>query len=110
MAQYYIYNYGPNGTANYNFGWDIIKDTSSVVITAAEGRGFLEDGQFIISNQTPMRFMGDAQFTVHNVAPYDGGVAFRLEIDWPGPLDVWVCFTVFDNADLQGISGPARPP
>ncbi len=104
MAQYYLYNYGLNNTGNYNFSWDIIKDTSSVVITAAEGRGFLEDGQFIISNQSPERFIGDAQFTIHNIAPYNGGVAFRLEIDWPSLLDVWVCITVFDNDDFRGQS------
>jgi hypothetical protein len=104
MAQYYLYNYGLQNTGNFNFGWDVINHDSSVVIAASEGREIIEDGQPVVTTESPERFIGDAQFTVHNVAPYDGGVAFRIEIDWPSLLDLWVCVTVFDKADFVAES------
>jgi hypothetical protein len=103
MAQSYNVNYGLNVTGNYNFSWDIINNVSSVVITAAEGREPAENGQVLGTTQSPELFIGDGQFTVHNIAPYDGGVTFRIEIDWGNPLNTWVCITVFDDADYQGV-------
>ena len=99
MAQYAHINYGLNGTGNYNLSWDAINHLSSVVITAAEGREPSENGRVLGASDSPERFIGAAQFSVHNVAPYDGGVTFRLEIDWGSPLNTWVCVTVFDNSD-----------
>jgi hypothetical protein len=103
MPKYYHFNYGLNNTGNYNFGWDAINHLSSVVITAAEGRELSENGVILRTTNSPERFIGNAQFSVHNVAPYDGGVGFRLEIDWPGLLNTWVCITVFDDSDYAGI-------
>src|SRR5438067_954391 len=39
--------WGPEVTRTYDFGWDIIKHTSYVVITAAEGSERFEDGAVI---------------------------------------------------------------
>jgi hypothetical protein len=104
MAHYYHFNYGlHNGTQVYNFSWDIINHLSCVVITASEGREPSENGHVLGTTQSPERFIGDAQFSVHNVAPYDGGVTFRLEIDWGSPLNTWVCIAVFNDADYVGL-------
>ncbi len=103
MAQYFIFNYGLNETRNFNFSWDIIHHQSSVVITASEGREPSENGQVLGTSQSPERFIGGAQFRVHTVAPYAGGVTFRIEIDWSSLLNLWVCITVFDDADYRGI-------
>ena len=99
MPQYVLVNYGLNVTQNYNFTWDIINHMSSVVITAAEGQEPSENGQVLGTSNSPERFIGNAQFSVHNIAPYDGGVTFRIEIDWGSPLNTWVCITVFDDSD-----------
>jgi hypothetical protein len=100
MALYCHVNYQvQHGVGDFNFGWDAITHQSSVVITAAEGKEPVENGTVLLTNESPERFIGAAQFTVHNVAPYDGGVTFRLEINDGNPLVTWVCITVFDNAD-----------
>jgi hypothetical protein len=104
VPQYYFFNYGPNETQNFNFSWDIITHQSSVVVTASEGRELPEEGHVVLSTESPERFIGAAQFSVHNVAPYDGGVTFRVEIDWSSLLSLWVCITVFDPGDYAGIS------
>jgi hypothetical protein len=105
MPQHYRWNYGLNTTGNYNFQWDIINHQSWVVITACEGREPVEDGRVLGTTQSPMRFLGDARFTVHSVSPHDGGVEFFLEIAWPAPLNTWVDITVFDRSDFSG-QGP----
>jgi hypothetical protein len=103
MPQYWLQNYGLNTSGTYNFQWDIITHQSSVLVTVSEGLEPSENGQVLGTSQSPERFIGDAAFTVHSIAPHDGGVTFRLEIDWPGPLNVWVCVTVFDSSDFQGL-------
>lgn len=103
MPQYFIQNYGLNNTGIFNFSWDIINHDSSVIVTASEGKEPAENGQVLGTTESPERFIGDAQFSVHDVAPYDGGVTFRIEIDWPSLLNLWVCITVLDSADFTGV-------
>ncbi len=81
-----------NGMNRYDFDWNIIRRDSVVVITASEGRP-------PINTLAPQRYVGDAPFTVMNIAPYDGGVIFAVRIDWPHPLDLWTDITVFDRSD-----------
>ena len=104
MASYYHFNYGlHNGTQVYNFSWDIINPRSCVVITASQGREPFEDGHIDLSSDSPRRFIGDARYTVHNIAPYDGGVTFCIEIEWGSPLNTWVCIAVFNDSEYAGL-------
>jgi hypothetical protein len=102
MPQYFMQNYGLNESQTFNFNWDIINHQSSVVITVSEGAEPAENGQVLGTSQSPMRFIGDALFSVHSVAPHDGGVTFKVEIDSSNLLNLWVCITVFDDSDNQG--------
>jgi hypothetical protein len=71
----YRYDYGNyNGWINANFSWNVINRNSTVLIAATE------------AGQEGVAFVGDAVYTVHNIAPYDGGVHFRVHIDWGSPI------------------------
>jgi hypothetical protein len=94
--------WGPEVTRTYDFGWDIIKHTSYVVITAAEGSERFEDGAVIPDTESPHRFVGDARITVDSIAPHDGGVTFHVTIDWPDPLILWTDIIVFDDIKDNG--------
>ena|SRR5436305_2466065 len=93
----YRFCYGPQITNTFNFQWDIIKHNSFVVITASEGQEFAENHLMIYDDQSPHRFIGNARFTVCNIAPHDGGVTFHVAIDWPSPITLWVDIIVFDE-------------
>jgi hypothetical protein len=71
----YRYDFGNwNGWLNCNFSWGVINRNSCVFVSATE------------AGQEGVAFLGNAVYTVHNVSPYDGGVHFRVHIDWAGPL------------------------
>jgi hypothetical protein len=40
------------------------------------------------------KFVGAARFSIENVAPFDGGVKVRVNIDWPSPLALSVDYLV----------------
>ncbi len=105
MPMHYRHYWGQNTSGIYNLQWDAISGDSFVIITASEGSG---------AWGSPNRFVGDATFAVHNIAPHFGGVTFRVEIGhyvffssgngpggsiafvpWPDPLNLWTDFTVF---------------
>ena len=79
----------------YEFYWDIIRNDSFVIITAAEAG---------IGAQVPTRFMGNARpIIVGNIAAHDGYVEFCLS--WDGtfsPFSIWTDITVFDPRDPSG--------
>ncbi|MGZ5027271.1 MAG: hypothetical protein ACXV9T_08850 [Methylobacter sp.] len=81
-----------NGTVRYDFTWKEIRHDSVVVISASEGKP-------PISTAAPERFVGDAPFTVMNIAPRDGGVTFAVRIEWDEPIGLWTDITVFDSSD-----------
>jgi len=65
------------------------------MVTASEcGSGGTSEGGRVNND----RFLGSARFTVNNIAPYDGGVAFRVTVEWDEPLETYVDVTVFDDA------------
>lgn len=93
MPQHARYYWGKrNGTNRYDFTWDQIFHDSVVVITASEGKQ--------PSTNSPERFVGDAGFTVMNIAPRDGGVTFGVRIEWDEPIGLWTDITVFERSDF----------
>jgi hypothetical protein len=92
-----------NGVTSFNLNWDQIRHDSIVVITASEGDP-------PITSAAPNRFVGDARFTINNVAPHDGGVGFRVTIEWPQPLNLWTTVTVFDSSDPTVFGNVPFPP
>jgi hypothetical protein len=94
---------GPgNGKWNFHFDWDRINRNSCVMITASEcGPGDTNTGGQVNND----RFLGEAVYTVHNIAPYHGGVDFRVTIDWPEPLNTYIDITVFDDPNDVWTSG-----
>lgn len=83
-----------HGRIKLHLTWSVIRRDSVVVITASEG-------DLPVTTQVAARFVGDANFTVSNVAPHDGGVTFVVNIDWFEPLNLWTYITVFDPNDPQ---------
>ena len=93
MAQHVVFFWGAlNGMRTFDLTWDQIHHDSVVVITASEGDP-------PISSAAPTRFVGDARFTVNNIAPRDGVLSFRVTIEWGSPLNLWSTITVFDRTD-----------
>ena len=101
MPQHARYYWGKrNGIVRYDFAWNQVTHDSVVLISASEGKP-------PISTAAPDRYVGDAVFTVLNIAPYDGGVEFGVRIDWDDPLDLWTDITVFDRTDSM-YAPPSR--
>jgi hypothetical protein len=64
------------------------------MVTASEcGPGDTSEGGRVNND----RFIGSAHYIVKNIAPFDGGVRFRVSIDWDEPLETYVDVTVFDD-------------
>jgi hypothetical protein len=80
-----------NGDTVFHLAWNQILHNTIVVVTASEGKP--------LSSQGAVRFVGNARFTVNNIAPFDGGVDFRVTIEWDHPLNLWTSITVFDSSD-----------
>ena len=47
------------------------------------------------------RFIGDANITVHNIAPADGHVDFVVTVDFSSPLNVVMDISIFDPVPIQ---------
>lgn len=93
--------WGSQSTNTFNVQWDIINHDSFVVITASEGREFMENGHLVLNTNSPSRFVGAARFTVDSISPHDGGVTFHVTIDWGGPLTLWTDIIVFDEISFS---------
>jgi hypothetical protein len=70
------------GRMAFTFNSGAINHQSVVIVTASEG----DEGN---STASPKRFVGNATIRVANIAPFDGGVVFVVEIDWPNPIPIW---------------------
>lgn len=104
MAQHVLFFWGAhNGALTCNLQWDQVVHDSIVFVTASEGDP-------PISSAAPVLFVGDARFTVNNVAPHDGGVSFRITIEWDGPLNLWTTITLFDRTDPVILGSVPFPP
>jgi hypothetical protein len=70
-------NWGPRlGLVVLTINGNFITNKTIVYVAAGEGTG------------GGGKFMGDARYTVHNIAPDTGKVAVRFEISWPTPINL----------------------
>ena len=81
-ASAFSYDLGIHGTFTLNFSVPGVTPSSVVMVSMTE----------INANGQP--FVGDATVTVHNVAPGNGNVRLRGEVDWDSDLSVRVYFLV----------------
>jgi hypothetical protein len=84
-----------SGIKRYQLLWQQVTRKSVVLISAAEANP-PELGAFTF---VPSRFVGDAVFSVENIAPQDGSVIFVIDVRWPDPLPLWTDVTLFDPSD-----------
>jgi len=91
MAQVFRVYWGQhNGPLNATLNFDGINDQSVVLASVSEG----DSGN---STASPARFIGAANMHVDNIAPFDGGVTMRINIDWDSPLNVWTDIAILDE-------------
>ena len=95
------------GRVTFNFNWDEIDRTSTVLVSACEYRTNGLD----VRPQDPdyWRFVGAATIRVANIAPHgpptdvNRGVTFVVEIDWDDGLPVATDITVLDGPPVDRI-------
>lgn len=66
------------GQVILRLNWDFVNANTRVFVSIAEGAG--GGGKFI----------GNARYTVHNVAPRPGGVDIWVNIEWSSPIRLYV--------------------
>ena len=67
----------------------------------------VENGQVLLASTGPKRFIGDARFTVCNIAPQDHKLSFHVLIDFNHPLVLWTDIILFDGVkDITRVSDP----
>jgi hypothetical protein len=77
-----------NGQVVLNLNWSLVNRNSLVFVSIGEGAG--GGGKFI----------GSARYTVHNVAPRDGGVSVWVNIEWSSPIRLVVDYLVINNRNF----------
>lgn len=65
------------GSWKLTLNWGSISNQSRVFVSICEFGGGSNQG-----------FVGDAKYTVHNVAPFDGGVTIWITIEWSADIRV----------------------
>lgn len=74
-----------HGQQRLNLNWGIVNARSRVLVAISEGAaGGPDNGKFI----------GAARFTVHNVAPRNGGVDVWVNIEWGADIPLYVDYLV----------------
>jgi hypothetical protein len=86
----YRHHWGPfRGLLLLTLNSGRISKTSNVFVSASE------TGELVTNvDPVPDPFVGSARYTVHNVAPFNGGVRVRLNVEWPDPLLIQVSYLV----------------
>ncbi len=74
-----------NGQLNYTLNWGVISPSSLVFVAVGEG---------LPGGPGAGKFVGNARYTVHNVAPANGYVVARINVEWGGPIRVYVDYLV----------------
>ena len=82
---------------NCTFSWDAIDNQSVVLVSASEGAANVNVAS---SSREPNRFVGEALITIHNIAPFEGGVRFVVYINWAEPLPIWVDIVLLDEKPI----------
>jgi hypothetical protein len=91
-----------NGRVRATLNWPSVKQTSVVHIAASEYRPE-------IRREAPwQRFVGAANVSVTNVAPFDRGVTFYVHVDWFEPLPIMIDTTLFGRVDELLLETPDR--
>lgn len=74
-----------HGWWKLNLNWGAVNCNSRVFVSATEFGGGAQ-----------CAFIGDAKYLVYNVAPYNGGVAVRVYIDWGADIRVRLSYLVIN--------------
>lgn len=83
---FYRHDWGDkNGLWTLNLNWGDIHCNSLVFVSASEFGGGQQCG-----------FIGAARYTVHNIAPHEGQVSVRLNIEWDSPIRVHLDYLVIN--------------
>lgn len=90
MSHQRIYYPPGNGIIDCNLQWPAAHSDSTVVATISEAHA----AGVLAGQRDARRFLGDANMSVLNVVPHDGGVTVRVHIDWSEPLHFAVDFTI----------------
>ena len=67
--------------------WGLITPNSLVFVAIGEGA---------VGGPAAGKFIGNARYTVHNVAPQNGLVKVWVNIEWPNPIRLYVDYFVFN--------------
>jgi len=70
-----------NGSRIYRLNWGFVTPATRVFVSVAEGAAGGPAGG---------KFIGSARYTLHNVAPRAGGVDIWVNIEWGGPIRLYV--------------------
>jgi hypothetical protein len=72
----------------------ILPVTSSSI--SGRSRVFVEIGEGLPGGPDAGKFIGGARYTVHNVAPHNGGVDIWVDIEWGSDIRIYVDYLVIN--------------
>jgi hypothetical protein len=85
---YYRSNWGlKNGQNILTLNWGIITPKSLVFVAIGEG---------VPPGPNNGKKIGQARYTLHNVAPGNGVISILVTIDWPNPIPLYVDYFVIN--------------
>ncbi len=70
-----------------NLGWGAVNARSLVFVAIGEGAPGGPDGG---------KFIGQARFTLYNVAPHDGGVSIWVNVEWGNNIRLYADYLVIN--------------